>query len=182
MVQEMCSRYFIREENGGCQDVRPQDEAAVWIRQEEGPARRRMRWGFLMPDGKSVVFNARAESAGEKAMFRDSLAGRRCIVPAAGFYEWNRAGEKALFEQDGGGPLYFAGCYRWQKEQFCFVILTTDANESMKRVHDRMPLILSRDEASRWLEPGEEYRTLLGIVPARLKRTMEFEQQTFEFR
>ena len=62
------------------------------------------------------------------------------------------------------------------------MILTTDANESMKRVHDRMPLILSRDEASRWLEPGEEYRTLLGIVPARLKRTMEFEQQTFEFR
>lgn len=180
-MQEMCSRYFIREENGGCLDVRPRDEAAVWIREKEGLIRRKMRWGFVMPDGKSVVFNARSESAGEKSMFRDSLAGRRCVVPAAGFYEWNRAGEKAVFEQAGGGALYFAGCYRWQEGQLCFVILTTDANESMKSVHDRMPLILNRDEAAVWLKTGEEYRRLLGIVPARLKRTMDFEQQTFDF-
>ena len=177
----MCSRYFTYDESGVRCDVRPRDEADVWLREKAAFVKRRMRWGFPMPDKKGVAFNARVESAGEKAMFRDSLAGRRCAVPAAGFYEWNRSGEKAVFEHLDGAALYFAGCYRWQDGQFCFVILTTDANDSMKTVHDRMPLILSRDEAVRWLEAGDRYRELLGRTPAQLRRTMDYEQETFDF-
>lgn len=177
----MCSRYYIRDENGGCRDIRPRDEAVVWLREKGSIIKRRMRWGFPLPDGKSVVYNARIETAAEKSMFRDSLAGRRCVVPAAGFYEWNQSGEKAVFEHPDGGALYLAGCYRWQEGQFCYVIFTTDANDSMKKVHDRMPLILNREEALHWLQNGKEYQKLQGLIPIQLKRTMEFEQQTLEF-
>ena len=188
----MCSRYFIRDDNGGWLDVRPRDEAEVWIRGSgRGFLRTRMRWGYPAGEARSLIFNARAESAGEKVMFRDSLSGLRCVVKAAGFYEWNRAKEKAVFtrqpEKNGeeknraGNAMYLAGLYQWFGEEYCFVILTTEANESMRPVHDRMPLVLGKEEAERWLADGDAYQEILACVPEELSRTMEYEQQRFVF-
>lgn len=178
----MCSRYFVKDRSGEQFDVHPRDEAEVWIRGSgRGFLRTRMRWGYPAGEGRNLVFNARAESAGEKGMFRESLGKRRCVVKAAGFYEWNRAKEKAVFRSREEKAMYLAGLYQWMEEEYCFVILTTEANPSMKPVHDRMPLVLGKEEAEAWLKEGTAYQEILKLVPEELSRTMEYEQQRFEF-
>lgn len=184
----MCSRYFTEDETSGIRtDVRPCDEAAVLV-SERGKTivRRKMYWGFhpAVSEGRGsgqTVYNARVETAPEKAMFRDSMARRRVAVPAGGFYEWNRAGEKAVFEPAAGRKLYFAGCYRFEGDEPHFVILTTEPNESVRKIHDRMPLILEQEQLESWLSDGGDYRELLKQTPGELKSTMDYEQQTFEF-
>ncbi|MCB6607493.1 SOS response-associated peptidase family protein [[Clostridium] symbiosum] len=184
----MCSRYFTEDETSGIRtDVRPCDEAAVLV-SERGKTivRRKMYWGFhpAVSEGRGsgqTVYNARVETAPEKAMFRDCMARRRVAVPAGGFYEWNRAGEKAVFEPAAGRKLYFAGCYRFEGDEPHFVILTTEPNESVRKIHDRMPLILKQEQLESWLSAGGDYRELLKQTPGELKSTMDYEQQTFEF-
>lgn len=184
----MCSRYFTEDETSGIRtDVRPCDEAAVLV-SERGKTivRRKMYWGFhpAVSEGRGsgqMIYNARVETAPEKAMFRDCMARRRVAVPAGGFYEWNRAGEKAVFEPAAGRKLYFAGCYRFEGDEPHFVILTTEPNESVRKIHDRMPLILKQEQLESWLSDGGDYRELLKQTPGELKSTMDYEQQTFEF-
>ena len=149
------------------------------------------KWGFPGFDSGKVIFNARSETVLEKKMFRESVLRRRAVIPASGFYEWNRAKEKAVFtrqpEKNGeeknraGNAMYLAGLYQWFGEEYCFVILTTEANESMRPVHDRMPLVLGKEEAERWLSDGDAYQEILACVPEELSRTMEYEQQRFVF-
>ncbi|MBI0583404.1 MAG: SOS response-associated peptidase [Methanomassiliicoccus sp.] len=126
-----------------------------------------MRWGlipFWAKDAKigSKMINARAEGLSDKPAFRVSLKERRCLVPTTGFYEWKRT--------DGGKAPYLArviddklfamaGLYdRWKdpsgSEVLSFTIITTAANELMAKVHDRMPVILSKEDEDRWLTPG----------------------------
>lgn len=188
----MCSRYFTVDETSGIRtDVRPCDEAAVLV-SERGKTivRRKMFWGFHPavsggrgngPANGPTVYNARVETAPEKAMFRECMARRRIAVPAGGFYEWNRAGEKAVFEAATGKELYFAGCYRFEGAEPHFVILTTEPNESVRKIHDRMPLILTQEQLESWLSDGGDYRELLKQTPGELKSTMDYEQQKFEF-
>lgn len=150
-----------------------------------------MYWGFH-PDGrKDNIFNARAESAEEKPMFKDSLVSRRCAVPASWFYEWNHNKEKMKFEgPEQDGLLYFAGFWRREQDGEHFVVLTTEANASMKSTHDRMPLILSREELSGWVGSSkqrssqsaseavlsETVRAALKKIPASLRKTADYEQ------
>lgn len=177
----MCSRYFIYDEkNGQIRDIRPCDEAEVWLREAGVNVKRSMKWGYTIPGANGVVYNARAESVQDKPLFRDSIASRRCVIPAAGFYEWNRLKEKSVFRHPDGEPIFYAGCFKWQQDSFCFVILTTEANEAVKQVHDRMPLILTKTEAEQWLKEGSGYQPLLKIMPGELKRHTEFEQQTLQ--
>ena len=76
---------------------------------------------------------------------------------------------------------YFAGVYRMEKGVPRFVILTTQANESMVKIHDRMPLIIKEEQIEEWLGGMEGCKALLGQVPEKLKKSMEYEQQAFEF-
>jgi len=179
----MCSRYFTKEEENGARiDVHPMDLADVWIPGPGGHAVcARMRWGFPGGEGQNLVFNARAESAAWKSMFSESLAYRRCAVPALGFYEWNAAKEKVSFQRPDKKRLYFAAFYQQIEVENRFVILTTKANVSMERIHDRMPLILERKEAGAWLSAGKAYESLLQKLPPELSCQMEYEQQCFEF-
>lgn len=177
----MCSRYFTEDEHTGARiDVRPCDETAVLASgQRSRVIKKNMFWGFHAAGG--IIINVRSESASEKIMFRESLSCRRCAIPANGFYEWNKAGEKAVFEAGTGEKLYLAGLYRFEEEIPRFVILTTEPNHSVKSVHDRMPLILKQEQLADWLSEQDSYKKLLTQIPAKLKRTMEYEQQTFEF-
>lgn len=87
----------------------------------------------------------------EKRMFQNGIHYHRAVIPAAGFYEWSRQKEKNTFYRKDGKPLYLAGFYdRFDKEDR-FVILTTVANASMRPVHDRMPLVLEKDQIRSWL-------------------------------
>ena len=105
------------------------------------------------------MINARAESVAEKPAFRHALEKRRCIVPATGFYEWQGApGHKQPYAVTfPDQPVFgFAGLWeRWRPEGAdpveTFAIVTTEANEAVASIHDRMPVILSPEQADTWL-------------------------------
>lgn len=111
------------------------------------------RWGLPHFKGSGVIINARAETAGEKRMFRESLRERRCAVPTSGFYEWSHDREKRKyrFAVRPGEPLYLAGLWQESQDGRRFVILTEAANASISDVHDRMPVILRGEQVDEWI-------------------------------
>ena len=157
-------------------DIHPSEMAPVITADDNGLCFRWQRWGFPGFGGKQLIFNARSESALEKRTFRESVEHRRIVVPAAGFYEWNKNKEKNIFYRKGQPVLYMAGLYNRYQDEDRFVILTTAANDSMKPVHDRMPLVLERDEIHKWLKEDQLVGTFLQKTPPLLERRVEFEQ------
>ncbi|NLK26917.1 MAG: SOS response-associated peptidase [Clostridiales bacterium] len=125
-------------------------------------------WGFPKFDQKGVIINARSETAFEKRTFRDSLLNRRCIIPSTGFYEWDSSKQKFLFRQEGTNALYMAGLYSFYQGEMRFVILTTQANDSMKAVHHRMPLVIPRDEIETWIFDYDATNAILKRTPPQL--------------
>ncbi len=126
-----------------------------------------LRWGYIPPFIKDVkkakrLINARGETLAEKPSFRDSFLHRRCIVIADGFYEWKRTatgktpyrfvGKRARF-------LPFAGLWSTHDQDgmklHTCTIVTTEANDIVKRVHERMPVILDEKACKTWLDPRE---------------------------
>ncbi len=108
------------------------------------------------------LFNARSETAAVKPSFRDAFRHRRCLIPADGFFEWDRAGKPArpvLYGLRSDGPMALAGLYEHRRtapgdpSSSTCTILTTEANDLIRPVHDRMPVILDRDGAALWLAP-----------------------------
>lgn len=108
-------------------------------------------WGFPKYTGSGVIINARAETAEEKKTFRQNLFASRCIVPSTGFYEWDEHKKKYLFRLPSEQTLYMAGISKEYDGIQRYVILTTAANDSMKNVHHRMPVILPRDKLHMWM-------------------------------
>ena len=159
-------------------DIHPTDQAPVLVSSAGGLRCELQKWGFPGFVDKQLVINARSESAMEKKMFCDSVEHRRAVIPAAGFYEWNRHKEKSTFTRKDSPVLYMAGIYSRYENEDRFVILTTAANESMEPVHDRMPLILNKDEIMPWLLERSRTEEFLAKVPCQLKRATEFEQLT----
>lgn len=137
-------------------------------------------WGFPNFKNKGVIINARSETAFEKKTFRDSLINRRCIIPANGFYEWNKSKEKIYFTQPDQKIIYMAGIYNVFKNESRFVILTTNANQSIVDVHDRMPLILHKKQLQSWLFENGQTQTMLSQVPTILERKSDYEQTRFD--
>lgn len=142
------------------------------------------RWGLVPAWAKEIsigqrTINARSESVGETRSFRDSFRRRRCLVPADGFYEWQRrAGGKQPFHLTlaDGTPFAFAGLYDlWRRTEQewleSFTILTTRPNSLVAPIHDRMPVILPPTAYGLWLDPAvEQSDTLLPLLepyPAR---------------
>ena len=122
-------------------------------------------WGFPNPYRKGTIINARAETVGEKWMFRSLLVGGRCIVPTTGFYEWDPEKKKYQFSLPGESMLYLAGLWNSYEGERQFVILTTSANESVAGIHDRMPVVLTEEGREMWLHDPLQAAELLRIVP-----------------
>src|SRR5450631_2457457 len=130
----------------------------VWVVRNDGDHNRfdHMKWGlipFWAKDQKigSSLINARSETVHEKPAFRHCIKSRRCIIPASGFYEWLRVGDQKqpnYILMADGGIMAFAGIWdQWHLpgEDLLlesFSILTTEANELLAPIHDRMPVIL----------------------------------------
>ena len=140
-----------------------------------------MRWGFSNPVKKGLIINARAETAREKITFADSIAKRRCVIPASGFYEWDPHKAKFRFTAPDGGLLLFAGFYREEHGTPRYTILTTSANGSMIKVHDRMPVMIGRDEIRPWIEDDARLPDFLGREQAPLTCEQESGQISFMF-
>ncbi|HRX58943.1 MAG TPA: SOS response-associated peptidase [Eubacteriales bacterium] len=133
-----------------------------------------MRWGFRHPTRGMLVFNTRSETAAEKPLFCTSIIERRCLIPASGYYEWQKSGaQKVKFSFSSGKnePLYLAGLYfRSSRDKLpFFTILTRDATDELKFIHSRMPVLLSKERMHGWLSPEEDYRALLAGAAADLR-------------
>jgi putative SOS response-associated peptidase YedK len=140
------------------------------IRQHPKEPRRELslvRWGLIPwwakdASGAARMINARSETAATLPAFRDAFKARRCIVPADGFYEWQKIGKTKqpfCFEVNDGELFAFAGLWeRWKdadgKALETCSILTTTPNVVTSAVHDRMPVILDPSNYDVWLDPG----------------------------
>jgi len=158
-------------------NVAPMQFAPV-VALEDGERRLKlMRWGLLPSWAKDEalagrLINARAETIADKPSFRQALKSRRCLVLADGFFEWAKSGAGKLphyFYLRGGEPFAFAGLWeRWTTPEgealLTFTIITTAPNDLVKPVHDRMPVVLRREDEQAWLDPAtgaEELAKLL---------------------
>ena len=149
-----------------------------------------LRWGLIPSWAKEAsvgnrLINARAETVAERPSFRTALARRRCLVLADGFYEWQRAGKARRpmrVTLKSGEPFAFAGLWEsWRDPdgeivRFC-TIITTEANDLVRPIHDRMPVILPREMESFWLdddvEDSEALAQVLVPYPSQLMDTYE---------
>ncbi len=122
-----------------------------------------VRWGLVPrwakdPSIGAKLANARAETVAQKPSFRDAYRKRRCLVPASGFYEWKlESGRKQpYYVRPAQGALFaFAGLWeRWNDLETC-ALITTDANQTMRAVHDRMPVIIATPEYEAWLSGAD---------------------------
>ncbi len=132
-------------------------------------------WGILSRE-KKLIINARAESVTEKSMFADCFSTRRCILPAAGFYEWDAKRTKFRFIRPDEKPIYLAGFYDLSENRDAFVILTTAANESMKPIHDRMPVMIDKGNVRDYLKDFSAAKELLNEPMPELERESDYEQ------
>lgn len=157
-------------------DLHPTETAPVLTASDSGLECSLKRWGLPGFQGKQVLFNARSESALEKKAFREGMEHRRIVIPAAWFYEWNRNKEKNIFYRKREPVLFMAGIYNHYEAGDCFTILTTQANASVKPIHDRMPLVLEENEIIPWIFDRQKAMEYLRKVPCLLERKAEYEQ------
>lgn len=174
MVREVDQRIRKTQFTG---DIHPTESAPVIEKSENGLKLSMCKWGYPLSKRKSLVINARVESVMDKASFRNGILYHRVLIPASGFYEWNRLKEKNTFTRPDARVLYIAGFCDWFENERRFVILTTKANASMEKVHERMPLILEKEQTVDWFQ-NEKMEKLLQYTPIMLKREAEYEQQS----
>ena len=130
-----------------------------------------MKWGF---SGKSLLVNARSETAASRPTFREAWERHRCIVPASWYYEWEhlrgsngktRTGDKYMIQPKDSAMTWLCGLYRIEEGLPVFVILTREPGEEIRFIHDRMPLILPAERVNDWIrpdaDPGEVARAAL---------------------
>jgi putative SOS response-associated peptidase YedK len=141
------------------------------------------RWGLIPSWAKEAsignkLINARAESLLEKPSFKNAFRNRRCLVPATGFYEWNRIGRDTPWRvptpwhirMKNGDPFCFAGLWdKWVSGDgeviHSFTIITTSPNKLVGQVHDRMPVILQRNDELRWISPQPDPALAELLIP-----------------
>lgn len=158
-------------------NLAPTQDAYVVLEENAERLLTSMRWGLVPSWAKDLSFghktiNARCESIAEKPSFRSAFHSRRCLVLADGYYEWRREGKKKtpmFIHAPDGRPLAFAGLWeRWtgpvdgetQVVDSC-TIVTTDANDSLRDIHDRMPVVLDPAGQVTWLDHHRFLRPLL---------------------
>lgn len=165
----------MRKERTG--DIYPSREAPVLYGRGSRLCGGAMRWGLSGKDGKLLI-NARAETALVRPAFAGSVSQRRCVILARYFYEWDEDKQKVTFCRRGEEVLYFAGFYRRQEDGPHFIILTTAANESVRPVHGRMPLILEEEEIRPWIEEDSGINRFLHKSSPMLERRQDYEQMS----
>ncbi len=185
--EQMCGRYYIEESDEMEQiidrvlasplvdkwhktsavrtygEIRPTDVAAVIAPNPKGEkAVFPMKWGF---SGKTLLINARIETASQKPTFRNAWKNQRCIVPASYYYEWEHlagndgkkaTGDKYILQPNGKTCTWLCGLYRIEDHMPVFVILTRDASSDIRFIHERMPLIMPEDLIDAWISPKSD--------------------------
>ncbi|MBQ9664274.1 MAG: SOS response-associated peptidase family protein [Oscillospiraceae bacterium] len=143
-------------------EVRPTDLAPVIASSKKGrKAYYPMQWGFNI-ENRSVLPNARTETAAMKPLFQNAWKGHRCVIPASWYYEWEHflrpngrkeTGEKYLIQPKGEKITWLCGLYRMEKNLPHFVILTRAPSSDVSFIHDRMPLMIHEKDIDEWISP-----------------------------
>jgi putative SOS response-associated peptidase YedK len=136
-----------------------------------------MEWGLIPswskePQVKFSMINARAETLTTSPVFRGPFKSQRCLVPASGFYEWRKTSQGKqpyCIQLDGGELFAFAGLYDiWRdangNELYSYTIITTTPNDLVAPIHNRMPVILHRDDENAWLDKHTDPADLLALL------------------
>ena len=171
----MCGRYYIADEDAAEElkqiidevnrryngtsgvktagEVFPMDIVPVIAESAGEPEVQIMRWGYTLPDNK-ISFNARSEEGSVSRMYRVGLETSRCLIPATNYFEWcdgMKPKPKYEIKPADGDIMYMAGVYRQEGNRRVFSILTRKPAESIRFIHDRMPVILPAFAAKDWL-------------------------------
>ena len=162
-------------------DIRPTDMAAVLAPNKQGDmAVFPMVWGFTHEATPKPVINCRIETANQKELWKDSWFRRRCIIPASWYYEWGippsevgfrNANEqrniqkvKYAIQPNGAEITYLAGLYRFEEHRGMqvpvFSILTRESVAPVRTIHNRMPLILGKENLRAWIRPDSDPRSI----------------------
>ena len=158
-------------------NIAPSQEHPILIVSEDKRLVVGMKWGLVPYWAKDPkigykMINARAEGIDEKPSFKTPLRKRRCLIMADGFYEWRKVDAKTkvpyYFKLKSDEPFAFAGLWdEWKKDDGqklrTFTIITTEPNELMEPIHNRMPVILEEKDEARWLDP--ELTTPSEVLP-----------------
>ena len=156
MVQKVLENLQERQIEVKTGEVNPGDVAAVIASNRKlAPQAFGMKWGYKLPDGK-LIFNARSETAAQKAMFADGMRQRRCLIPADCYYEWQKTAQgkqKYQLAPSNANGFFLAGIYRIEQGSAVFSVLTKEPVEPIAFIHHRMPVILPKEAMSDWLNP-----------------------------
>jgi len=160
-------------------NIAPSQDVAVVRLKPETSQREivRLRWGLIPswagdPRIAYSTINAKAETVAEKPAFRSAFRTRRCLIPASGFYEWQQEGRQKqpmYIRLRDRRPFAFAGLWdRWEPKDGAPIesctIITTEPNELMKPIHDRMPVILTLRDYDLWLDPATRPAEALHVL------------------
>lgn len=149
-------------------NVAPTDQVYGLVQHEADLRLGTFRWGLIphyAKDRRTIHINARVETIDSKPAFRDSFARRRCLIPADGFFEWQRSDDgskQPFYLTSGQQPMALAGLWtRWRDAEtderlVTATIITTDATPNISDIHDRMPVAVARDLWTDWLDPHEQ--------------------------
>ncbi|MDG5473264.1 SOS response-associated peptidase [Jeotgalibacillus sp. ET6] len=152
------------------------------------------RWGLIPPFAKDEkvgykTFNARSETAAEKPSFKRAFQKKRCLIPASSFYEWHKINSREkqpyAIKPSHDSLITFAGLWEtWKSEEGSIrscTILTTQPNEKMASIHDRMPVILEPDAYSKWLNPNTPEQELKDLLHPCKPEKIELEKISNDF-
>ncbi|NLC04410.1 MAG: SOS response-associated peptidase [Tissierellia bacterium] len=140
----------------GSEEIFPTNTVPI-IREIENRKIDFLKWGFMPSFTKKPLINARGETVDIKPTFKNSFIQKRCIIPATSFFEWEKVGDKKIRRRISIKEHLFsmAGLYNSfyddGKQYEAFTILTINANEQMQHIHERMPVILKKDNEDIWL-------------------------------
>jgi len=160
-------------------NVAPGDDVLAVVQRGPEPHGAVLRWGLVpswAADPRELgvkTINARAETVHERPAYRDAFADRRCLIIADGFYEWLGATPHWITRADGQA-FAFAGLWAsWRprgeerlEPLLSCTIVTTEASDAIRALHDRMPVILRAEDEPTWLAPGSSPETLHGVLAA----------------
>jgi putative SOS response-associated peptidase YedK len=175
-------------EHSASYNVAPTQEVLTLINEGDGPRPSLVKWGLVPHWAKGTsktLINVRSETIAEKPTFKASFRRRRCLILADGFFEWRKEGSRKVpmyIRLREGRPFGFAGIYDRSEtpeggEVTRCAIITTESNELIGRIHDRMPVIVPREARAAWLDPNiqddEELLPILGPFDPELMEAFE---------
>ncbi len=161
IIERFDIKSIFEDANRKIGEIFPTDRAPVIVSNEGAPALKIFRWGIRPSFMDRDIINTRRESLFSKKMFTGAAKSSRCLIPANGFYEWQRENDRKIKRRiymEDEKIMAFAGIYMYARDPkgdglvWSFSIITKEAAGEVLKIHDRMPVILRREDEFPWLD------------------------------